>query len=150
MDNVTGVKYGGENVLALYCDASFGTGWWFEGGGLFRHNWLVSTDTTHLEPDGTWSYAEGAMTSISVWQPAFIIYYLFRKSPPTPPLQCRIGWFMLRCSIVRAARCTLDGVVSKMGLQAPPPPTHYRLYLSPPHLEHHPPSTITYHLPPML
>ena len=26
MDNVTGVKYGGQNVLALYCDASFGTG----------------------------------------------------------------------------------------------------------------------------
>lgn len=27
------------------------------GGGLIRHQYLVATDTTHLEPDGTWSYA---------------------------------------------------------------------------------------------
>ena len=54
LDNTT-VHYGDtENVLALYVDASFGTGWWYEGGGLIRHQYLVATDTTHLEPDGTW------------------------------------------------------------------------------------------------
>lgn len=32
------VHYGDtENVLALYVDATFGTGWWYEGGGLIRH-----------------------------------------------------------------------------------------------------------------
>ena len=57
-DNVTGVKYGGaENVLALSLDATFGTGWWYEGGGLIRHNYLIATETTHLQPDSTWSYA---------------------------------------------------------------------------------------------
>lgn len=91
LDNTT-VHYGDqENVLALYVDASFGTGWWYEGesiiqihhrrvflttlatktrglmkalalhlyagGGLIRHQYLVATDPTHLEPDGTWSYA---------------------------------------------------------------------------------------------
>ena len=34
-----------------------GTGWWYEGGGLIRHNYLIATETTHLQPDSTWSYA---------------------------------------------------------------------------------------------
>jgi hypothetical protein len=63
LDNVTGVQFGGKNVLALYVDASFGTGWWYEGGGLIRHQYLVATSTTHLEPDGTWSYTVDVGTS---------------------------------------------------------------------------------------
>ena len=31
------IKYGAENVLAFYVDATQGTGWWYEGGGLVRH-----------------------------------------------------------------------------------------------------------------
>ena len=57
LDNVTGVQFGEKNVLALKVDATFGTGWWYEGGGLIRHQYLVATDTTHLQPDSTWSYA---------------------------------------------------------------------------------------------
>jgi beta-galactosidase/beta-glucuronidase len=55
LDNTSAV-YGGENVLALYVDATFGTGWWYEGGGLIRHQYLVSTGSTHLQPDGTWTH----------------------------------------------------------------------------------------------
>ena len=36
LDNVTGVRFGGENVLAVFADATVTTGWWYEGGGLFR------------------------------------------------------------------------------------------------------------------
>ena len=57
LDNVTGVQFGEKNVLALKVDATFGTGWWYEGGGLIRHQYLVAADTTHLQPDSTWSYA---------------------------------------------------------------------------------------------
>ena len=57
LDNVSGVKFGGdENVLSLYADASTGTGWWYEGGGLSRHNWLVRASPTHIEQDGAWVY----------------------------------------------------------------------------------------------
>jgi hypothetical protein len=28
LDNVPGVQWGGENVLAVYVDATTGTGWW--------------------------------------------------------------------------------------------------------------------------
>jgi len=30
------------NVLAIYVDASFGDGWWYEGGGLSRSYWLTT------------------------------------------------------------------------------------------------------------
>jgi hypothetical protein len=47
------------NVVWLrYVDASFGTGWWYEGGGLIRHNHLVATSPTHLEQDGTWTHTK--------------------------------------------------------------------------------------------
>lgn len=41
LDTAPDVKFGGENVLALFVDASDGTGWWYEGGGLMRHNFLI-------------------------------------------------------------------------------------------------------------
>ena len=58
LDNVTGVKFGGENVLAVHVDATFGSGWWYEGGGLSRHQYLVRTDIkTSLGPDGSQVFA---------------------------------------------------------------------------------------------
>lgn len=57
LDNVTGVRFGAENLLALYVDATYGSGWWYEGGGLIRHNYIVAVERTHLQPDGTWTHA---------------------------------------------------------------------------------------------
>lgn len=41
--------YGGQNIIALRVDASFGDGWFYEGAGLYRHVWLLKTDAVHLE-----------------------------------------------------------------------------------------------------
>lgn len=30
----------GENVIALKCDASESEGWWYQGGGIYRHVWI--------------------------------------------------------------------------------------------------------------
>ncbi|MGN1345861.1 MAG: glycoside hydrolase family 2 TIM barrel-domain containing protein [Eubacteriales bacterium] len=35
--------FGGDNVLAVYIDASHHESWWYEGGGIYRHVWLVKT-----------------------------------------------------------------------------------------------------------
>jgi beta-galactosidase/beta-glucuronidase len=42
----------------------------YAGGGLIRHQYLVATDTTHLEPDGTWSYAADISGTKSVMDDA--------------------------------------------------------------------------------
>ena len=44
--------YSGENVLAVRVDASEFEGWWYEGGGIYRHVWLLATDPLHVEHDG--------------------------------------------------------------------------------------------------
>jgi hypothetical protein len=64
LDNVTGVKFGEggaqENVLATYIDASSGTGWWYEGGGLMRHTRLVSAPLElHFSQNAAWVWTTG-------------------------------------------------------------------------------------------
>jgi len=53
IDNATHVRFGGqENVIALRADASFGSGHWYEGGGLYRLVSLVHVPATHIVHDG--------------------------------------------------------------------------------------------------
>lgn len=52
-----GANWGSENVLALHVNATTGTGWWYEGGGLMRHQHLIKTSAFHIAPDGAWAHA---------------------------------------------------------------------------------------------
>jgi beta-galactosidase len=45
-------NYGAANVLAVRVDASEFEGWWYEGGGIYRHVRLVKTDAVHFAPWG--------------------------------------------------------------------------------------------------
>jgi beta-galactosidase/beta-glucuronidase len=59
LDNVTAAVWGGPNVLALRADASFGSGHWYEGGGLARRVTLVRTDAAaSLVENGVYAPAE--------------------------------------------------------------------------------------------
>ena len=53
--NATAV-FGGPNVIAIRADASTGTGWWYEGGGLTRHVTLVAASPLHAAPAGAWGH----------------------------------------------------------------------------------------------
>ena len=56
LDNATSVFYGdgkeNENVIAVRADATQGSGWWYEGGGIYRHNHLVATSPVHFVVNG--------------------------------------------------------------------------------------------------
>ena len=43
-----------ENVLAVRADATKGSGWWYEGGGIYRHSYLIKANPVHLAVDGTY------------------------------------------------------------------------------------------------
>jgi beta-galactosidase len=45
--------YGGRNVLAVHVDPSHFEGWWYEGGGIYRHVWLNAAGPLHVAPWGT-------------------------------------------------------------------------------------------------
>ena len=63
LDNATTVNYGdgaaNENVIAVEAnpDQSF-SGWWYEGGGIYRHTWLFTTDHVHLVVHGVYGASQ--------------------------------------------------------------------------------------------
>ncbi len=46
------VKPGEENLVAVRCDANQNEGWWYEGGGIYRHVRLTILDPVHVDRDG--------------------------------------------------------------------------------------------------
>ncbi|XP_062517777.1 beta-galactosidase BoGH2A-like [Corticium candelabrum] len=62
LDNVSNVMYGtgeaNENVLTVMCTAAGGTGWWYEGGGIYRHTYLIRTNHVHLFVEGLYGASE--------------------------------------------------------------------------------------------
>ncbi len=51
-------NYGGPNVLVLRADATEHEGWFYEGAGIYRHVWLVTTGPAHVAQWGTYVAAE--------------------------------------------------------------------------------------------
>jgi len=52
------VKFDEENVLAVYVQTDEHEGWWYEGGGIYRHVWLIKTDTVAVDLWGVYVYAK--------------------------------------------------------------------------------------------
>jgi beta-galactosidase len=51
-------NYGGRNVVVVRADASSYEGWWYEGGGIYRHVWLTKTEPVHIAPWGVFVTSE--------------------------------------------------------------------------------------------
>jgi beta-galactosidase len=51
-------NFGGNNVLAVHVDPTKFEGWWYEGGGIYRHVWLNVADHVHVEPWGVYVVSE--------------------------------------------------------------------------------------------
>jgi beta-galactosidase len=48
--------YGDQpNTIAIRVDADAMEGWWYEGGGIYRHTWLVKRSPVHLQTDGVYA-----------------------------------------------------------------------------------------------
>jgi beta-galactosidase/beta-glucuronidase len=66
LDNLTFVNVGSPTVVAVFCDPNNGdeggrdrgSGWWYEGGGLYRHVDLIRTSSKiHIAQDGLFAYS---------------------------------------------------------------------------------------------
>lgn len=54
------VEFGKENTLAVRVDPRVQEGWWYEGGGIYRHVWLAATEPLHVAHWGTYVTSEVA------------------------------------------------------------------------------------------
>ena len=57
-DITDAVDFDGENVLAVHVDPTHFEGWWYEGGGIYRHVWLNVAGRVHAAPWGTFVTAQ--------------------------------------------------------------------------------------------
>ena len=59
IDNATNnpglLNYGGTNLLSVFVDANAPEGWWYDGGGIYRHVWLIETPEVHIRPWGVFA-----------------------------------------------------------------------------------------------
>jgi beta-galactosidase/beta-glucuronidase len=67
LDNATNIRFGpnAQNVLTLRADASFGSGHWYEGGGIYRPVHLEHVASTHITRNGLFVPPEGDGSSIA-------------------------------------------------------------------------------------
>ncbi|HEX6466732.1 MAG TPA: glycoside hydrolase family 2 TIM barrel-domain containing protein [Terriglobales bacterium] len=57
--NITSaVRYGKENSIAVFVDPRWFEGWWYEGGGIYRHVRLVIANPLQVSPWGTFVNGE--------------------------------------------------------------------------------------------
>ncbi len=59
-------KPGERNVLLVRVDATLSDGWFYEGAGIYRHVWLVKSNTVHVRRWGTFARAEVRSGSATV------------------------------------------------------------------------------------
>ncbi|MCC8160368.1 MAG: DUF4982 domain-containing protein [Oscillospiraceae bacterium] len=52
------VNFGGENTVAVRVDSSGREGWWYEGGGIYRHVWLEYKSAAHIAENGVYAYSD--------------------------------------------------------------------------------------------
>lgn len=75
LDNLSSVVPAGkgQNTIALFVDPDngdggsrrHGSGWWYEGGGIYRHVNLVKANYMHVAQDGLFAYANVSLDGIS-------------------------------------------------------------------------------------
>jgi beta-galactosidase len=51
-------RFDEENVVAVYINTEEPEGWWYEGGGIYRHVWLVKTDLLSVDLWGVYVHPE--------------------------------------------------------------------------------------------
>ncbi|MGQ9814988.1 MAG: beta-galactosidase GalA [Candidatus Roseilinea sp.] len=61
------IDYGRVNTVAVRVDAREFEGWWYEGGGIYRHVWLLKVNPLHVAPWGVFVECRPASDALDAW-----------------------------------------------------------------------------------
>ena len=56
------LNYGGDNIIAVRCDATTEEGWYYEGAGIYRDTWLIKKDARHKIDNVFYTWKDGKLT----------------------------------------------------------------------------------------
>ena len=59
-------EFEGENTLSVYVSTEHHEGWWYEGGGIYRHVWLIKTAPVSVDLYGV--YVKPEKLTDSLWK----------------------------------------------------------------------------------
>lgn len=59
-------EFEGENTLSVYVSTEHHEGWWYEGGGIYRHVWLIKTALVSVDLYGV--YVKPEKLTDSLWK----------------------------------------------------------------------------------
>ncbi len=66
-DVTDALNYGAINTIAVRVDARNFEGWWYEGGGIYRHVWLLKVDPLHVTPWGVFAECRPLRDALDTW-----------------------------------------------------------------------------------
>jgi beta-galactosidase len=84
-------RYGAENVLAVRVDPRQFEGWWYEGGGIYRHVSLTATDPLHVAAWGTYVASKVPNGDQGADAEAELTIQTTVKNDGAVPVQCSVA-----------------------------------------------------------
>ncbi|MBQ7335151.1 MAG: hypothetical protein IJW92_01585 [Clostridia bacterium] len=76
------IKFGEENVISVYVDTTTQhEGWWYEGGGIYRHVWLTKTDPVSID---LWGVFANPHRGKDAFGTTIFLQVTFSKVPRAP------------------------------------------------------------------
>lgn len=130
-------RYGDEiNNVAVRVDAVDQEGWWYEGGGIYRHTWLVKQSPVHIVTDGV--FAQPVKTAQGAWTiPAEITLENSGKNTQTATVEVTVldktgnkvaqGTNSITLNALQKAPTVLSIPINKPELWSPDHPVLYKV-----------------------
>ena len=85
------LKFGEENVVCVRADASLEEGWYYEGGGIYRHVKMLKTDAVHIPTNGV---SIRVKFSNNNFKKAAITFKGTVQNCSDDAVQCKMQYFM--------------------------------------------------------
>ena len=121
------VNFDGDNVLAVRSDATLEEGWFYEGGGIYRHVWLDKRPARHITPNSvavTYHPASAGTPTVNV---SGRVSNKLHSSTPTAPEK----WTLTASLTDPSGRQVAEKTISLTDIPAAESESAWNLTLSP-------------------